>query len=123
MDTIDILQNGKVVRSVKLSDSYQVKFDEPIPVERSGWIAARVTGPERQHLLMDSYVYAHTNPVYLLKDGSKATSPADARYFLRWIDRVLVLLEQSDAFDTPAQKKEVIDLWRRARAVYAGMST
>jgi hypothetical protein len=72
---------------------------------------------------MDSYVYAHTNPVYLVKEGSVPSSPDDARYFLRWIDRVLQLLEQSDAFDTPAQKQEVIELWRRARAVYAGKAT
>jgi Tol biopolymer transport system component len=123
MDTLDIVQNGKVVRSVKLTDPFNVTFDERIPVERSGWIAARVTGPERQRLLMDSYVYAHTNPVYLIKNGAKSASPEDARYFLRWIDRVLVLLEQSDAFDNPTQKKEVIDLWRRARVVYAGLSS
>jgi hypothetical protein len=123
METLDIIQNGKVVRSVKPSDPHHVTFAESVPVDRTGWIAARVTGPERQHLLMDSYVYAHTNPVYLVKDGSRPTSPEDARYFLRWIDRVLTLLEQSEAFDTPAQKQEVIELWRRARAVYAGMAT
>lgn len=123
MHTLDIVQNGKVVRSVKPADPYQATFSESVPVDRSGWIAARVTGPERQHLMMDSYVYAHTSPVYLVKEGSRPTSLEDARYFLRWIDRVLELLERSPAFDTPAQKQEVIQLWRRARDVYAGLAT
>jgi TolB protein len=123
MDALDIVQNGKVVRTIKPADPYRVTFSESIPVERSGWIAARVTGPEKQRLLMDSYVYAHTNPVYLVKEGSTLTSPEDAQYFLRWIDKVLQLLEQSDAFDTPAQKNEVIELWRRARVVYAAKAT
>jgi len=123
MEMLDIIQNGKVVRSVKIADPSRVTFAEDIPVERSGWIAARVTGPERQHLLMDSYVYAHTSPVYVTRGSARSTSPEDGRYFLRWIDRVLVLLEQSEAFDTPAQKKEVIELWRRARAVYASLAT
>jgi hypothetical protein len=71
---------------------------------------------------MDSYVYAHTNPVYLVKDGLRPRSPEDARYFLRWIDHVVKLLEESDAFETPAQKQEVIQLWRRAREVYAELA-
>jgi TolB protein len=123
MEALDIVQNGKVVRSVKPTDPYHVTFAESVPVDRSGWIAARVTGPGKQHLLMDSYVYAHTNPVYLMKEGSTPSSPEDAQYFLRWIDRVLQLLQESDAFDTPAQKQEVIQLWRRARGVYAGKAT
>ena len=122
MDTLDIVQNGKVVRSIKPSDPYRVKFADSVPVERSGWIAARVTGPERQHLLMDSYVYAHTNPVYLVKGGARPQSPEDAKYFLRWIDHVVGLLEKATEFDTPAQKKEVLDLWRRAREVYARLA-
>jgi hypothetical protein len=122
METLDIVQNGNVVRSIKPADPYHAKFTGSVPVEQSGWIAARVTGPERQRLLMDSYVYAHTNPVYLVKDSSRPRSPEDARYFLRWIDHVVKLLEDSDAFDTPAQKQEVIQLWRRAREVYAKLA-
>jgi TolB protein len=122
MEALDIVQNGKVVQTLKPTDPYHAKFSGKVPVEQSGWIAARVTGPERQHLLMDSYVYAHTNPVYLVKDGARPRSPEDAKYFVRWIDRVLQLLEESDAFDTPAQKQEVLQLWRRARGIYAGMA-
>jgi Tol biopolymer transport system component len=122
METLDILVNGKVVSSVKPDDPFRVKLDTKVPVEASGWIAARVEGPEKQHLLMDSYVYAHTSPVYLVKGGRKPSSPEDARYFVRWTERVIQLLEESDAFDTAEQKREVIELWRRGHAVYAGLA-
>jgi TolB protein len=122
MEALDIVRNCKVVQTVKPTDPYHAIFSGTVPVEESGWIAARVTGPERQHLLMDSYVSAHTNPVYLVKNGARPRSPEDAKYFLRWIDRVLQLLEESDAFDTPAQKQEVLPLWRRAMGIYAGMA-
>ena len=82
----------------------------------------RVTGPERQRLLMDSYVYAHTSPVYLSKGGRSPRSPEDARYFLEWIDRSIELIEDSDRFDTPDQKLEVLSVWQRARHVYAGLA-
>jgi hypothetical protein len=122
MDALDIVLNGQVVASVKPTDRYRVTFDGQVPVTRSGWIAARVTGPERERLMMDSYVYAHTNPVYLVKGDAKPQSPEDARYFLRWIDHVIGLLEKSDAFNSPAEKTEVIGLWRRARAVYVPLA-
>ena len=48
MNTLDIIQNGQVVFSTKAEDPYRVKLDTKIPVERSGWLAARVTGPEKQ---------------------------------------------------------------------------
>jgi hypothetical protein len=35
---------------------------------------------------------------------------------------VIQLLEESDAFDTAEQKREVIELWRRGHAVYAGLA-
>ncbi len=122
MQTLDILQNGRVVFSVKAEDPYRVKLSTSVPVERSGWVAARVTGPEKQHLLMDSYVYAHTGPVYLRRGEQAARSPEDAKYFLKWIDRVMELMEKRNAFDTPAQKEEVFGLWRKARNVYAELS-
>ncbi len=122
MQTLDILQNGRVVFSVKAEDPYRVKLSASVPVERSGWLAARVTGPEKQHLLMDSYVYAHTGPLYLRRGEQRARSPEDARYFLKWIDRALELMEKRNAFDTPAQKEEVFGLWRKARHVYAELA-
>ena len=104
---------------MKAEDPQHVKLDTKIPIEPSGWLAARVTGPEKQHLLMDTCVYAHTSPVYLAKGVEKPRSPEDARYFLKWVDRVLELLEKSRSFDTTAQKREVIQLWQRAREIYA----
>jgi hypothetical protein len=57
-----------------------------------------------------------------VKGGRKPSSPEDARYFVRWTERVIQLLEESDAFDTAEQKREVIELWRRGHAVYAGLA-
>ncbi len=122
METLDILLNGEVVHTEKPADPHSVALETTLPVGASGWIAARVTGPERQPLLMDSYVYAHTSPVYLMKDGAPVRSPEDARYFVRWIDHVLGLVEQLDSFETEAQRREVQELWRRARRVYVELA-
>ena len=122
MDTLEIIQNGEVVHTVRPTDPYHAEVDISLPVERTGWLAARVVGPEKQHLLLDSYVYAHTNPVYVSKGGEPATSPEDAQYFLTWVDTVLGMLEASERFDTPEQKREIMEVWQRARDVYAGLA-
>ena len=122
MDTLDIIVNGKVAFSTKPEDPYHVKISTTVPIERSGWVAARATGPEKLDLLMDSYVYAHTSPVYVVKGDQVPRSPEDARYFVKWTERVLELLEESQAFDNPTQKEEVLQLWRRGRQVYAELA-
>ena len=136
METLDILRNGKVVRSITPDDPYLVKLDEAITVEESGWLAARVSGPERQQLMMDGYVYAHTSPVYVTKGGRPTRSPEDARYFVEWIDEILPALEEATCrqelgsstriinacFDSPEQKQEVVGIWRKARRLYEGLT-
>jgi TolB protein len=122
MHTLDIVQNGQIIHTVKPTDPFSARVSIDVPIARTGWIAARVTGPERQHRLMDRYVYAHTNPVFLSKGGQPASSPDDAVYFLKWIDTVLDMLEKLDRFDTPAQKQEVLAVWRKAREVYAALA-
>ena len=122
--------------SVSADDPYHVKLDRSLAVDRSGWLAARVTGPERQHLVMDGYVYAHTSPVYVTKRGAPARSPEDARYFVEWIDEILPLLEEAACrqdvgssplftnvcFDNPEQKSEVLGIWREARRLYEDLT-
>ena len=122
MSTLDIMVNGEVAASFQLEDPDQCKIETEVEINQSGWIAARVTGPDKQHLVMDTYLYAHTNPVYLVKGGQPVHSPEDARYFLKWIDTVLGMIESSDSFDTPQQKQVVVELWQRARVVYETLS-
>jgi len=130
METLDIIQNGKVIFSMRADDPHHVKLEKSLVIDRSGWLAARVTGAANLHLLMDSYVFAHTSPVYYTKAGAPTASPEDAIYFRDWINEMLPVLEQADCqkrgflsacYDTPAQKTEVLRIWRSARDVYDGL--
>ena len=76
-------------------------------MDGSGWIAARVLGP-KQHGAMDSYLFAHTNPVFVIADGEPIRSQEDAAFFVRWIERTLEDLHSMDRWDDPAHKAEVI---------------
>lgn len=114
MEQLDVLQDGKVVRSEKAADPYRILLSLNLPVERSGWIAARVSGPEKVHLLTDSYVYAHTNPVWLVKGGQKPRSLQDAKYFVRWMDKALEQIP-GRTFYTDKDRAAVEAVYTKAR--------
>jgi TolB protein len=115
MAELDIIENGRVVYAQKAATPEHIHASTSLKVSGSAWIAARVTGPSKQHLLMDSYVYAHTNPVYVREAGSSMRSPGDAEYFVRWMDGVLHLID-GRTFDNPEQKTEVREVYQKARA-------
>lgn len=90
-----------------------------VTIDRSSWIAARVTGPFHRMVLNDSGAFAHTSPVYVYLGEEPVRSPEDARFWMEWIDRLIERTAQRGHFSNAAQKQEVIELFQRARAVYA----
>lgn len=118
MSRLEILRDGEVIHTTGSSgveDSLRAELT--LSVESSGWIAARVLGPA-QHGAMDSYLFAHTNPVFLIVDGQPVRSQKDARYFVQWIKRNLELLEGMDAWSSPQRKSEVMATFREGYDFY-----
>jgi TolB protein len=114
IEQLEILQDGKVVKTEKATNPNRIQLAVDLQVARSGWIAARVSGPEKVHLLTDSYVYAHTNPVWLVKGGQRPSSPQNADYFVRWMDRALQQIPGL-TFNTDAEKASVEAVYTKAR--------
>ncbi len=119
MHRLEIIHNGEIIHTVEATgDKKQIEVELEIPIESSGWIAARVLGPT-QHGAMDSYLFAHTNPVFVIADGEPIRSTEDAEYFVRWIDEVIEELRGMDRWDDPAHKAEVIATFEEGRRLYA----
>src|SRR5262249_6362408 len=110
---------GKVVATGELAtDRRSATVDRKIKVERSGWIALRATGPGVRDDVKNAQLYAHTSPVYLTVAGKPAGSVEDAKYFLRWIDRLWDDVQARDRIPGATAEKEVKDEIEKARAVY-----
>ena len=67
---------------------------------------------------MDSYLFAHTSPVYVIADGEPNRSSEDAAFFVRWIDQNLAALRGRDNFYDPAHREEVISTFEEGRRLY-----
>jgi hypothetical protein len=108
VDRVELVVNGKpqpVTRKLRL--------------DGSAWIAARLRGPWHRLILNDGYAFAHTSPIYVTVGDKALTSREDARFWVDWIDKLIARTDQRGRFSTPERKHEVIDLFRRAREVYA----
>ena len=64
---------------------------------------------------------AHTSPIYLDVAGKPRRSPEDARVLLGWVDRAIEWVEQEARLANASQRREMLELFRRARKIYAVM--
>jgi TolB protein len=85
MDQLEIIVNGHVAQTVEAVDPNHLVFEGDIAVPEGGWIAARVLGPSSRYVT-DSYAFAHTSPVYVVRGGRVFRSAEDARFLAEAVD-------------------------------------
>jgi hypothetical protein len=119
VDSLELIYNGEILRTVNLKDrSFSPLLSESMVMElrpeHSGWIAARCVfrGPDG-HLRQ-----AHTSPVYITVDGKPTASAKDARYMIRWIDRLLEVSAKPERYRSEKERSKVQSAFIKARGVY-----
>ncbi len=118
MHRLEILQSGEITHTFEATgDGKTFEVEIEARFESSGWIAARVLGPT-QHGAMDSYLFAHTNPVFVIADGGPIRSSRDAAFFVDWIELTLDEMRAADRWDDPAHKAEVLATFEQGLRLY-----
>jgi hypothetical protein len=141
-DRLEIVANGTVIAQATPNGPRhfaEIHFEHS--VDRSCWLAARVCedmdsyrkrGVDFQDVhvasgtrLSDYYgtrrpetVFAHSSPVYLIRDGAPIRSWEDAEYFVRYIDNAIHWLDTEAKFARPADKQASKEAFVQGRAVY-----
>ena len=119
---LELIYNGKVVATHKLSGTRtQADVSGTVALTGSGWLLLRAWNKDAQPLVLDIYPYATTSPVYVTLDGKPTRSPADAAYFVRWLDRTIETSAARTDYNSDADKTSTLDYLKAARAVYAAM--
>jgi hypothetical protein len=141
-DRLEIVVNGAMVADRSPSGArHQAAIDLEYPVSDSCWIAARVLEDSstyrarnvnmrtihqaRGTLHGDYYgtrrpetVFAHTSPVYVIRDGKPIRSHDDAEYYVRYLDAAIAWLEKEGNFARPSDKAATLDAFRAGQRVY-----
>ena len=117
-DRLELIQDGKVVATAKPDgEQFECSLDQVVKVDRSGWLAVRASGPgHRDHPVGTQY--SHTSPIYLDVAGKPADTKADAKYFLKWIDRLHLAVRVRDRIPSDELKRHVEAQLDAARDVY-----
>ena len=123
LDHLELIANGRVVASVPLSgDRTAADTTITMPVTTSGWYVLRAWSERARLPVLDLYPFASTSPIYVTVADAPVRSKADAEYFLGWLDRVDDALRSQTAWNTPAEREEVMKLLAAARAKFSTLN-
>jgi hypothetical protein len=120
LDSLQIIANGDVVQTVAARDKNRVAFDGTVPMPEGGWIAARVLGPHSNYI-GDDYAFAHTSPVYIVRDGRRFVKADDAQFLAQTMDAIWARVERS-RWRSDAERDRFKAAVDSARAVYTRLA-
>lgn len=139
---LEIVCNGQVIaEATPAGERHRAEIRLEHPLRHSCWIAARAfedIGPYRakglkfstvhieEGTLHGNYygtrrpetVFAHSSPVYVIRDGEAIRSWDDAQYYVRFIDSAINWLKTEAKFASERDKRASIDAFLVGRAVY-----
>ncbi len=119
VEKLEIVANGVVLARVPLSpDSTRADAVIPLPVTRSLWLTLRAWSSRASPAVLDIYPFATTSPIYVTVAGRPVRSAEDARWFVKWIERLEAGAAVHAGWNSEAEKKIVLDHLAQAKAVF-----
>jgi hypothetical protein len=119
IDHFEVVLNGRVVARHRLTKGRtHADVSGQLKLNQSGWIVLRAWNDGADPLILDLYPYATTSPVYVSVAGAPTDSPADARYFVHWLDRTIAAAEGRTDYNDDRERKATLDYLHAAQAVY-----
>jgi len=114
--TLEIVMNGSPVghKTVPNRDGpgkdglYSMEVEATVELARSGWLAARVVEhPDLRNRILprELSVFAHTDPIYFLRDGQKVREEASVAYLRKYVQGVLHWLGTGPAFTNEEDRR------------------
>ena len=123
VDHLELVHNGRVVKSFKLSgDRRTLDAEGEVAVDAGGWLLLRAWNDGADPQVLDIYPYATTSPVYLELPGGAPAAPGDAAYFAAWMERVLSEAEVRDDYNNEREKRATTDYLREALEHYRALA-
>lgn len=117
LERLEILENGQIIKEFNLNNKVNYfRRDFSIKPEKSSWFASRCVAKRKDGILEEHF--AHTNPIYVQLGGARIHSPADSKYFLKWINRLEKFLERHSRWGNKEESARTKDSFDRARTVF-----
>ena len=119
VDNFEVIGNGEVVATLPIDEGgTSGRARQKLSISRSGWYLLRAWNSKATHPVRDFLPFATTSPIYVTVADQPARSPADADFFLAWIDRLIEMASRHDGYNTPDEKTAVLKPLADARSVF-----
>jgi TolB protein len=109
---IAIYHNGKLWKEVGQ------KFRERAQIDRSGWFSLVAEGAPAGLPVDPAFPQAGSNSIRVYVGDQKIRNRESAEYFIRWIDKLRAMAEQSPGWRSQAEKDHVFAQFEEARRRY-----
>jgi hypothetical protein len=121
-DHLELVQNGKVIRRFDLKgDRKRYDSSGTIELAEAGWVVLRAWNDDAHQDVLDLYPYATTSPIYL--DGaSPPPAPADAAYFVAWMDRVIEAAGARGDWNNDDERRRTLEYLGSARDKFLALA-
>ena len=130
--TLEIIENGWVVghKTIFTSDNppvggiYTMDVESDLVLDKSCWIAARVADdPDNKLRILPRglSVFAHTNPVYFIRDGKSINEEASIIYLRKYVNGTIHWLQTNPSFENPGDRIEALKLAGDALHIYESL--
>lgn len=103
---------------------YTLQLERTLQIDRSSWLAVRVAeSPASKNRILPRglTVFAHTNPVYFLRNGARVRELTSIRYLQKYVNGTIHWLNTGARFRTSSEKEEALRLADQARGIYAAL--
>lgn len=130
--TLEIIVNGWTVghKTIFTSDNppvdgiYTMNVEAELELDNSCWIAARVAeDPDNKNRILPRglSVFAHTNPVYFIRDGKSIKEEASIIYLKKYVRGTIHWLQTNPSFENPDDRLEALKLADDALQIYESL--
>jgi len=115
IDHFELIFNGRVIASHRLEGARtQADVTGNIEIPASGWLVVRAWNDHADPKVQDIYPYGNTSPIYVTANQKLSRSPADAAYFVSWLDRVITGATARSDYNNPQEKQTTLQLPERS---------
>jgi hypothetical protein len=120
MDHLELVQNGRAIKTFKLTgDRMQFDWNGDLDLA-GGWVVLRAFNDHAHPWVLDLYPYATTSAIYL--DAPAPPAPEDAAYFVAWMDRVVEAALARGGWNSEQEKADTLAYLNAAREQFRALA-
>ncbi|MBN2180821.1 MAG: CehA/McbA family metallohydrolase [Sedimentisphaerales bacterium] len=130
--TLEIVANGETVGHKTIPNEkhpavdglYSMEVEAAVDISQSTWLAARVVEhPDLRSRILPRglSVFAHTSPIYFLKDGKKVRQEASIAYLRKYVEGTIHWLGTNPQFATEEELRSAKQAAEQALQVYKNL--